>query len=169
MPGEPKEELHHYLQDGRKAMLSKLDGLSEYDVRRPLTPTGTNLLGLVKHLAIAEIAYFGHTFDGPSSEPLPRFDEDAEPNADMWAPPISPEPISWRCTAEHGNMPTPRLMPLPWTLSVTCHGGRRSGERSRSTACWYSWLPRRTGTRVMLISSGSSLTAWPGCGGKATI
>lgn len=87
MPGEPKEELHHFLQDGRKAMLSKLDGLTEYDVRRPLTPTGTNLLGLVKHLAIAEFAYFGHTFDRSPSEPLLWFDEKAEPNADMWATP----------------------------------------------------------------------------------
>ena len=32
-------------------MLHKLDGLSEFDLRRPMTPTGTNLLGLVKHLA----------------------------------------------------------------------------------------------------------------------
>jgi uncharacterized protein DUF664 len=45
---EPKEHLHRYLQVARDAMVWKLDGLSEYDVRRPLTPTGTNLLGLVK-------------------------------------------------------------------------------------------------------------------------
>jgi Protein of unknown function (DUF664) len=38
-------------------MLSKLDGLSEYDARRPLTPTGTNLLGLIKHLSIVEARY----------------------------------------------------------------------------------------------------------------
>jgi hypothetical protein len=31
-------------------MLWKLDGLSEYDIRRPLERTGTNLLGLIKHL-----------------------------------------------------------------------------------------------------------------------
>jgi hypothetical protein len=85
MASEPKEDLHRYLQDGRDAMLWKLDGLSEYDVRRPLTPTGTNLLGLVKHLAIAEFAYFGHAFDCPPREPLLWFDDDAEPNADMWA------------------------------------------------------------------------------------
>jgi len=33
-------------------MLSKLEGLFEYDIRRPLTPTGTNLLGLIKHLQL---------------------------------------------------------------------------------------------------------------------
>ena len=46
----PKADLHHYLQAAREALLWKLDGLAEYDIRRPLTPTGTNLLGLVKHL-----------------------------------------------------------------------------------------------------------------------
>ncbi len=43
----------------------KLDGLSEYDVRRPLTATGTNLLGLVKHNAISDPRYFGDVFDRP--------------------------------------------------------------------------------------------------------
>ena len=69
----------------RDALLWKLDGLSEYDIRRPLTPTGTNLLGLVKHLASVELGYFGDTFGRPFGEPLPWFDEDAEANADMWA------------------------------------------------------------------------------------
>jgi uncharacterized damage-inducible protein DinB len=85
MASEPKEDLHRYLQEARDAMLWKLDGLSEYDVRRPMTPTGTNLLGLVKHLASIELGYFGDTFGRPAGEPLPWFDDDAEPNADMWA------------------------------------------------------------------------------------
>lgn len=87
MTSDPKDDLRHYLQVARDAMLWKLDGLSEYDVRRPLTPTGTNLLGLVKHLASVELGYFGDTFGRPTSEPMPWFDEDAELNADMWAPP----------------------------------------------------------------------------------
>lgn len=84
---DPKADLHRYLQAGRDALLWKLDGLSEYDVRRPLVPTGTNLLGLVKHVASVEIGYFGETFGRPSSEPLPWFADDAEDNADMWATP----------------------------------------------------------------------------------
>jgi len=68
-------------------VLWKLDGLSEYDARRPLVPTGTNLLGLVKHLASVEFGYFGDTFDRPHGESLPWWDEAAEPNADMWAAP----------------------------------------------------------------------------------
>lgn len=82
---DPKADLHHYLQVAREALLWKLDGLGEYDVRRPLVPTGTNLLGLVKHVASVEAGYLGDTFARPFGEPLPWLDEDAEPNADMWA------------------------------------------------------------------------------------
>ena len=82
---DPKQDLHHYLQIARDALLWKLDGLSEYDIRRPMVPTGTNLLGLVKHVASVELGYFGETFGRPWPEPMPWLDEDAEPNADMWA------------------------------------------------------------------------------------
>jgi uncharacterized damage-inducible protein DinB len=84
-PSEPKATLHRYLRDARAALLWKLDGLAEYDVRRPLTPTGTNLLGLVKHLAGVELGYFGDPFGRPFDEPLPWVAADAAPNADMWA------------------------------------------------------------------------------------
>ena len=84
MPDTAKADLQRYLQQGRDALLWKLDGLSEYDVRRPLVPTGTNLLGLVKHVASVEAGYFGETFGRRFDEPLPWFDEGAEPNADMW-------------------------------------------------------------------------------------
>lgn len=85
MPLGPKEALHRYLQTGREVLLWKLEGASEYDVRRPLVPTGTNLLGLVKHVAATDAAYFGEVFDRPFPEPLPWFGDDAELNADMWA------------------------------------------------------------------------------------
>ncbi|MFD3475154.1 DinB family protein [Streptomyces sp. NPDC058695] len=82
---EPKADLHFYLQSARDALLWKLEGLSEYDIRRPLTPTGTNLLGLVKHVASVELGYLGDTFGRPSGEPMPWVEESAELNADMWA------------------------------------------------------------------------------------
>jgi len=82
---DPKAELHQYLQVGRDALLWKLKGLSEYDVRRPLVPTGTNLLGLIKHVASVASGYFGETFGRPFPEPMPWQDPGAEPNADMWA------------------------------------------------------------------------------------
>jgi uncharacterized damage-inducible protein DinB len=88
--GALKATLQHYLQTAREVMLWKLDGLSEYDCRRPLTPTGTNLLGLVKHLAAVELGYFGLVFDRPFEGQVAWFrpdlpDDALEPNADMWA------------------------------------------------------------------------------------
>lgn len=82
---DPKGVLKRYLQVAREALLWKLEGLSEYDMRRPLTPTGTNLLGLVKHVASVEAGYFGDCFGRPFEDPFPWFADDAEPNADMWA------------------------------------------------------------------------------------
>ncbi|MBO1330693.1 DinB family protein [Streptomyces sp. VRA16 Mangrove soil] len=78
-----KDNLHGRLRRDRKTLLWKLDGLSEYDVRRPLTTTGTNLLGLVKHVANVEARYFGEVFDRPSPEPLPQW-QDAD-DTDLWA------------------------------------------------------------------------------------
>lgn len=82
---DPKADLSRYLQVARDVLLWKLEGLSEYDIRRTLTPTGTNLLGLVKHVASVEAGYFGDCFGRPFEEPLPWYADDAEPNADMWA------------------------------------------------------------------------------------
>lgn len=82
---DAKADLCRYLQAAREALLWKLDGLSEYNIRRPMVPTGTNLLGLIKHVASVELGYFGDTFGRPFDEPLPWFEDDAEPNADMWA------------------------------------------------------------------------------------
>jgi len=82
-----KADLRVFLQDSRDALLWKLEGLSEYDIRRPMTPTGTNLLGLVKHLAGAEAFYFGTVFGRPVDGPQLWIAGDAEPNADLWATP----------------------------------------------------------------------------------
>lgn len=79
--GFAKEYLHSDLRDGRATMLWKLDGLAEYDVRRPLTLTGTNLLGLIKHLTLTEAWYFGEVFARPFPERLP-WREDADERTD---------------------------------------------------------------------------------------
>ena len=80
-----KDTLTRYLQQAREALLWKLDGLSERDARWPMTRTGTNILGIVKHVASVEIGYFGEVFGRPSGEPLPWTADDAPDNADMWA------------------------------------------------------------------------------------
>jgi hypothetical protein len=82
---ELKTALHDELRWAREAMVWKLDGLSEYDVRRPLTGTGTNLLGLVKHLAMGESRYLGEVFGRPFAQRLPWWDEGAGVDADKWA------------------------------------------------------------------------------------
>lgn len=78
-----REGLLRYLRRGWEALPWKLDGLSEYDVRRPLTPTGTNLLGLVKHVALTTSGYFGAVLGRPDALDW----SDDEVNADMWAKP----------------------------------------------------------------------------------
>jgi hypothetical protein len=93
MPGmtdhnDPKTFLKLYLQRTRDALVWKVAGLSERAVRLPHTPTGTNLIGLVKHAANVEVGYFGPTFgrDWPTPEELvalSAFDED--PQADFYA------------------------------------------------------------------------------------
>ncbi|MGC4880763.1 DinB family protein [Micromonospora sp. DT43] len=80
-----KTYLHSDLRDVREAVLWKLEGLNEYDIRRPLTSTGTNLLGLVKHLAVWEARYFGEVFGRPFPEPLARWDDTDANDHDMWA------------------------------------------------------------------------------------
>ena len=84
-PVTPKATFHRYLTMQREQLLAKLDGLSEYDMRRPMTATGTNLLGIVKHVASVQLGYLGEVFGRSSDRRLPWFDDDAEVNADMWA------------------------------------------------------------------------------------
>ncbi|MEZ0094924.1 DinB family protein [Streptacidiphilus sp. EB129] len=79
--GGEKESLHVALDRHRDAVLWKLEGLDDERLRRPMTPSGTNLLGLVKHLAGAELGWFCETF-GRDTGPLP-FDLDLDESSDM--------------------------------------------------------------------------------------
>jgi uncharacterized damage-inducible protein DinB len=78
--GAEKESLKVALDRHRDAILWKLEGVSDEDLRRPLVRSGTSLLGLVKHLAAVEYGWFCDTFGRPT-EPLP-FDDD-DPDADL--------------------------------------------------------------------------------------
>ncbi|HWC80696.1 MAG TPA: DinB family protein [Pseudonocardiaceae bacterium] len=81
-------DLHRYLQESREQLLAALDGLSEYDIRRPVTPTGTNLLGLVKHLAGIEFGTLGDCVGRPAPVRLPWVEDGSIwDSADMWATP----------------------------------------------------------------------------------
>lgn len=85
--GDLKHWLHHYLTRLHENLLWKIDGLGERDARWPMTPTGTNLLGLLKHVASIESEYLGLVVGRPFEQDSPWLAEDAEPNADMFAGP----------------------------------------------------------------------------------
>jgi Protein of unknown function (DUF664) len=120
LDSDGKADLHRYLQDARDALLWKLEGLSEYDVRRPLVPTGTNLLGLVKHVTGVEIGVFGETFGRPSAEQV-NWNE-SDPMSDMFAfPEESRESITglYRRTWAHSDatidaLPLDSVGTVPW-------------------------------------------------------
>ena len=101
-----KSTLTTTLDQARSSLLWKLEGLSEYDVRRPLTGTGTNLLGLVKHLAGVQALYLGFAFGRELGEPLPWVRQDAEPVSDMWATAEEPRDYIVGCfkrASEHAD------------------------------------------------------------------
>ncbi len=104
-----KSELIRRLDQLVHSVVYKLAGLSEYDLRRPLTPTATNLLGVTFHLAAQLAEYFGETF----GRPFPREDEfyyrteaSADQQDDSW---VRPEATSdwvvglYRATWEHAQ------------------------------------------------------------------
>jgi uncharacterized damage-inducible protein DinB len=83
---DPTEILLRYLQRARQDLVATLDGLSDYDVRRPMTPSGTSLLGLVKHVASVEIGYLGDCIGRPLDIDLPWDNEEAyDKGLDMYA------------------------------------------------------------------------------------
>lgn len=78
--GEEKESLLISLDRHRNVVMWKIDGLDDEQLRRPMTPSGLTLLGLVKHLAAVEYGWFCQPF-GRDAEPLP-FDYDDD-DADL--------------------------------------------------------------------------------------
>lgn len=118
-----KELVWATLREARAELEWKLDGLSEYDLRRPMTPTGTNLLGIMKHLAGEEYGYLGEVFGRPAPEQLAcAIDGAIWDSGDMWA---SPEESSdyiksfYRRACAHADKTIETLEPdavgiVPW-------------------------------------------------------
>jgi hypothetical protein len=114
----------------------KLDGLSDRELRWPMTRTGTNLLGLVKHLGTIEFGYFGVVFDRPAAEPLPWLKPDAADNADMWA--TADQSRDWvvafyRRAWAHADR---TIDALDLDAPGGCRGGGPTGSRSHCTRSW---------------------------------
>ena len=83
-----------FLDFQRATLLWKLEGLDDEQLRRPMVPSGTSLLGMVKHLAYVERG--GSSRSGPArrSPPLDRED----PDADWRIEPDETTRTSWPCT-----------------------------------------------------------------------
>lgn len=62
--GSERELLERFLDFERDTLLWKASGLSEEQLRKPLTPSGMSLLGLIKHLAYVERNWFQMRFLG---------------------------------------------------------------------------------------------------------
>jgi uncharacterized damage-inducible protein DinB len=75
--GTEREQLAHFLDLQRAAILRKVEGVSDEDLRRKMTPTGLSLLGLVKHLGTTELGLFRYEFAGEDM-PFPWNDDDPE-------------------------------------------------------------------------------------------
>lgn len=115
-------DLHRYLQQSRESVVSSLEGLREYDVRRPMTPSATNLLGLVKHLAGVEFAYLGDSVGRPAPVRLPWVDDGSIwEGADMWATPEEPQEAMlalYRTAWQHSDQSIAEL-PLEFPAEVS--------------------------------------------------
>jgi len=62
--GDEKRILLDFLDYLREAVIRKAEGLSDDEARRAMVPSGTSLMGLVKHLTRAETAWFQYAFAG---------------------------------------------------------------------------------------------------------
>ena len=151
-------------------MLWKVDGLSEYDIRRPLTPTGTNLLGLVKHLADCEIGYFGDTFGRALADP-PPLDAGRSPRLHraVAVAQVRLEQVAtsisglWRCPA---NAPRGGRRAMASWLGGGAAVGVSARRRSQSRAGYSlasvpaSKVRISPTVRSWLVGSGSGRCAW---------
>lgn len=77
---DEKTMLCAFLDYHRATLLLKVDGVSDEDLRRPAVPSGTTLLGLVKHLAYVERWWFRRVFAG---EEVSFAWSDDDPDADF--------------------------------------------------------------------------------------
>jgi len=169
---DEKTTLLTYLRGGRKAVLWKLDGLSDHDVRRPMTPTGTNLLGLVKHLAYVDAGYFGVTFGRPFPDPAAAWDARRDFNADMYASADeSREQIEelYRRVWEHSDA-TIEARPLDAPGEVPWWGDDRRTTLHRVLVHMIQETGRHAGHADILREMiDGSAGAWPGNSGLADV
>ena len=81
--GGEKESLQASLNRHRDAVVWKLQGLDDTELRRAMLPSGNTLLGLVKHLATWEYIWICRTFGHPTEQlPIDEGDDYADVRID---------------------------------------------------------------------------------------
>ena len=78
--GDEKEVLGGFLDHYRQTVLDICEGLSDEALRRPMVPSGTSLLGMVKHLAYDERGWFQENI---ANEPFDFPFDPSDPEADL--------------------------------------------------------------------------------------
>lgn len=124
-----KDLLRAELASARKRIVSALDGLGDEDVRRPMTRSCTNLLGLIKHVTWIEYR-ISDTFGRPR-EILPGEDDDELWFERAWA---TPEETTEEILAQYGRAcaATDRIVDEVELDEVGEYfGGRRASLRAR--------------------------------------
>lgn len=141
-------DLQHYLQESRNSLISALDELSEYDVRRPVMPSGTNLLGLIKHLATMEASYLGECLGRPAPFELPWVtDGSIWDSADMWATPDQSRDYLvnlYRAAWAHSDT---AVAEMPLESAETVSWWPEEQRSRRSDICSPEWSPRLPSTQ----------------------
>jgi Protein of unknown function (DUF664) len=110
-----------------------VDGLDDYDARRPLTPTGTNILGLIKYLSGVETSRLGECVERPSTVRLPWVEDGS-----IW------DGADMRAAADQSRDHIVGLYHEAWTHSNTSI----SGLPLDAPACVSSWPAERRETTL---------------------
>ena len=88
MSTDQKAIWQQYYKERRDALISKVEDLSEYEARMPRTPTGTSLIGIIKHVLNVEAVYLGAVFGRPfphAEELVAESAYEVDPQTDWYA------------------------------------------------------------------------------------
>ena len=77
---DEKDAIAGYLDHYRALLVSLCEGLAKAELTRSTVPSGTSLLGLVKHMTRVESSWFTHRFQG---EPVGWEADPSDPDADF--------------------------------------------------------------------------------------
>jgi uncharacterized damage-inducible protein DinB len=128
-----------FLNFNRESVLKKTEGLDDEQLRRVLVDTGTNLLGLVQHLAQAERSWFGYYLTGakqvrgPGSGMRVRRDRTTEEVLDEYRVAIAASDAAIRSVGDP-DAPMARQvggkrMKMRWVIAhMTCETARHAGH-----------------------------------------